>query len=326
MKKYRLISILTLWLVSSICAFAQEVLVTVVPTQQVLPPQVLLYLSDPGKYFTVTLTNTTPDVQQVYLGLQLEQIIPASDLAIVTPPKRQPQKPFVIQANSVYTLSSLEMKNLFNHIPASEIKCPSNLFDDYASGAFGLLPEGTYRSKITAYRWSSPALQSPVVVSNPESGACTFQICYKAQAPQFLTPMYGANSSESVATVDPLNAQFTWTMPTIACGATASFTYDIKFVELLPGQNADVAMDRNPVVYQVKDLMPNMCVIPMQVISGNFFADKTYLAQVTAQANSSSPLSYVMLENNGKSTFLPFKFKNRNENKEEEKKDDNEED
>ena len=86
MKKYRLISILTLWLVSSIYAFAQEVLVTVVPTQQVLPPQVLLYLSDPGKYFTVTLTNTTPDVQQVYLGLQLEQIIPASDLAIVTPP------------------------------------------------------------------------------------------------------------------------------------------------------------------------------------------------------------------------------------------------
>ena len=82
MKGYRLIAILSTWLVCCFCAFAQDVIVTVTPTQQVLPPQVLLYLSDPGKYFTITLTNTTPDIQQVYLGLQLEQIIPASDLAI----------------------------------------------------------------------------------------------------------------------------------------------------------------------------------------------------------------------------------------------------
>ena len=309
MKKYRLISILTIWLLSSICAFAQEVLVTVIPTQQVLPPQVLLYLSDPGKYFTITLTNTTPDVQQVYLGLQLEQIIPSSNLSIMTPPNRQPKNPFVIQANSVYTLTSLEMKNLFNHIPASEIKCPANLFDDYTNGSFGLLPEGTYRTKVTAYRWTSPALASPVVVSNPETGTCTFQICYKAQAPQFLMPLVDAMSTDNVAQVDPLNAQFTWTMPTIACGASASYTYDIKFVELLPGQQPDVAMDRNPVIYQSKNLLANMCIIPTQVITGNFYADKTYLAQVTAEANMGSPLSYVMLENSGKSTFLPFKFK-----------------
>ena len=155
MKGYRIIAIITTWLVGWLCAFAQEVIVTVTPVQQVLPPQVLLYLSDPGKYFTITLTNTTPDVQQVYLGLQLEQINPASDLAIATPANRQPKAPFVIQGNSVYTLNSVEMKNMFNHIPASEIQCPANLFDDYQSGAFGLLPEGTYRTKITAYRDSS---------------------------------------------------------------------------------------------------------------------------------------------------------------------------
>ena len=65
MKKYRLISILTLWLVSSICAFAQEVLVTVIPTQQVLPPQVLLYLADPGKYFTITLKTFAAGVSNI---------------------------------------------------------------------------------------------------------------------------------------------------------------------------------------------------------------------------------------------------------------------
>ena len=53
MKRYRSIAFLAMWLVSIFCALAQEVIVTITPTQQVLPPQVLLYLSDPGKYFTV---------------------------------------------------------------------------------------------------------------------------------------------------------------------------------------------------------------------------------------------------------------------------------
>ena len=309
MKRYRSIAFLTTWLISVFCAFAQEVIVTVTPTQQVLPPQVLLYLSDPGKYFTITLTNTTPDIQQVYLGLQLEQIIPSSDLAISTPANRQPNTPFVIQPNSAYTLNSVEMKKLFDHIPASEVKCPANLFDDYRSGAFGLLPEGTYKSKVTAYRWNNPKLSTPVVVSNPEGGWCTFQVCYKAQAPQFLLPMINVMNGDATAQVDPLNAQFTWTMPLIACGASASFTYNFKVVELFPGQQPDVAMDRNPTIYQAKDLLANMCIIPSQVVTGNFYADKTYLAQVTATSKASGPLSYVMLENNGKSTYLPFKFK-----------------
>ena len=309
MKKYRSIAFLATWFVGIFCALAQEVIVTLTPTQQVLPPQVLLYLSDPGKYFTITLTNTTPDVQQVYLGIQLEQISPSSDLAISTPAKYQPKAPFVIQANSAYTLNSVEMKKLFDHIPASEIQCPPNLFDDYKSGSFGLLPEGTYRSKVTAYRWNNPPLSTPVVVSNPEGGMCTFQVCYKAQAPQFLTPMLNVMGEGSVAQVDPLNAQFTWTMPLIACGASASYTYDIKIVELLPSQQPDVAMDRNPIVYQSKGLLANMCVIPTQVVTSNFYADRTYLAQVTALPKATGTLSYVMIENNGKSTYLPFKFK-----------------
>lgn len=309
MKINRIFAILTIWLATCFNAFTQEVIVTVTPVQQVLPPQVLLYLSDPEKYFTITLTNTTQDEQPVYLGLQLEQIIPSSDLAISTPAKRQPKAPFAIPAGGVYTLSNVEMKNLFNHIPANEIQCPANLFSDYQNGSFGLLPEGTYRIKITAYRWNNPQLATPVVVSNPEGGTCTFQVCYRAQAPQFLMPMINAMSGETVAQVDPLNAQFTWTMPLIACGASASYTYDYKVVELYPGQQPDAAMDRNPVVYQVKGLLSNTCVIPQQVVTGNFYADRTYLSQVTAIPKSNGPLSYVMLENNGKSTFLPFKFK-----------------
>lgn len=332
MKRFRLATLLTTWLVSCVCAFAQEVFVTVTPVQQVLPPQVLLYMSDPEKYFTITLTNTTSDVQQVYLGLQLEQIIPASDLAIATPAHRQPNVPYIIQPNSVYTLSSTEMKNMFNHIPASEIQCPANLFDDYTSGAFGLLPEGTYRAKVTAYRWENPQLKQPVVVNNPEGGWCTFEVCYKAQAPQFLTPMINMAGDETVAQVDPLTAQFTWTTPVTNCGVSTTYTYDITIVELLPGQQPDVAMDRNPVVYQAKGILPNMCIISPQIVTSNFYADRTYLAQVRAVAKANGPLSYVVLENNGKSTYLPFKFKtnnsddDKNDDKDDEEDDDKDDD
>lgn len=309
MKRYRYIAVWVASLFSALSMWAQEVIVNVTPAQQVLPPQVLLYLADPGKFFTITLTNTTADVQQVHLGLQLEQTIPSSDLAISTPANRQPQNPFVIQANSTYTLNSVEMKKLFDHIPSSEIQCPPGLFDNYQNGSFGLLPEGTYRAKVTAYRWNDPQLVTPITVSNPEGGWCTFQVCYKAQAPQFLMPVANAQNENALAEIDPLNAQFAWTQPVIACGASANFTYDFKIVELMPGQQPDVAMDHNPVVYQVEDLMTSMCMITTDVLTRNFYANKTYLAQVTAVANAAGPLSYVMLENNGKSTYHVFKIK-----------------
>lgn len=317
MKRHRYIAVWVASLFSALSMWAQEVIVNVTPAQQVLPPQVLLYLADPGKFFTITLTNTTADVQQVHLGLQLEQTIPSSDLAISTPANRQPQNPFVIQPNTTYTLNSVEMKKLFDHIPSSEIQCPPGLFENYQNGSFALLPEGTYRAKVTAYRWNDPQLVTPITVSNPEGGWCTFQVCYKAQAPQFLMPVADVQNENAIAEIDPLNAQFAWTQPVIACGASANFTYDFKIVELMPGQQPDVAMDHNPVVYQVEDLMTSMCMITTDVLTRNFYANKTYLAQVTAVANAAGPLSYVMLENNGKSTYHVFKIKTDSEDAEE---------
>ena len=66
MKTLRSIALLITTLMSSLMAVAQDVIVTVSPAQDVLPPQVLLYLNDPGKYFNITLTNTSASVQQVY--------------------------------------------------------------------------------------------------------------------------------------------------------------------------------------------------------------------------------------------------------------------
>ena len=319
-KIYRSIATLTIMVLGTLRMVAQDVIVNVTPVQQVLPPQVLLYVADPGKYFNISLTNTSGQAQQVYLGLQIEQTMPASDLSISTPPKRQPRAPFVIQPNATYQLSTAEMKHLFDHIPSSEISCPPNLFGNYQNGSFGLLPEGQYQIHITAYKWSSPQLANPVVVSNPVGGVGHFTVCYKAQAPQFLMPMLVGTKTPDVAEVDPLSAQFTWTQPVITCGSTfSSYTYSFKVVEWFDGQQPDDAMDRNPIVYESNNLMAPLCVIPSNVITTKFYTTKKYLAQVTARSTSTNTLNYVMLENNGKSTYRTFRIRTSDEPKVEEK-------
>lgn len=310
MKTLRSIALLITTLMSSLMAVAQDVIVTVSPAQDVLPPQVLLYLNDPGKYFNITLTNTSASVQQVYLGLQLEQTSPASGLAISTPPKRQPQKPFVIQPGASYQLTTLEMKKLFDHIPASEISCPPNLFTDYNNGSFGLLPEGVYQVHVTAYRWRETTIVTPEVVSNPTGGVGLFRICYKAQSPDFITPTLLGTADPSVAEVNPLNAQFTWTTPVIACGSGfSSYTYDLRIVELLNGQQPDYAINHNPIIYQSKGLLAPTCIIPPNVIKSKFYANQKYVAQITAQPKSGNPLDYVQIANDGKSSLRIFRIK-----------------
>ena len=308
----------------SLAASAQEVIVNITPVQQVLPPQVMLYLANPGKYFMLQLTNTTSEPQYVHLGIQIEQFMPDNGLSLSTPARRQPQSPIIVPPNSQIALTSSEMKHLFDHIPQSEISCPANLFSDYAKGKFGLLPEGQYRAHITAYRWSKPQMQTPVVVSSPTGGQCTFTVCYKAQAPRFLLPSTLASKDADVAELDPLNALFSWTIPTITCNSSLSrYEYSLRVVEIPQGWSVTHALDRAPTVYQRDRLYVPQCIIPQNIVLSEFNANKRYAAQLTAVPASGNALDYVMIENNGKSEPIVFKIKVNEEpevEKEEEKK------
>ena len=308
--RYTLAVLLTAMLAVS-HAFAQDITVTVTPTQSVLPPQLMLYLTQPGNYFNVSLSNSGKDAANVYLVMQVEQVNPSSGLSLSTPPKRQPQAPIVIPAGSTRILTPAEIRGLFNHIPLNEVQAPDDLFDNYYNGSFGLLPEGQYEMHFTAYRWD-PYLADPVVVSSPSGGVTFFSVCYKAQAPEFLTPL-AANPLDlsSVAELDPMSPQFTWKAPVVACNPTVlQYSYSIRIVEVLPGQTPSESMDHNPVMYQVSNLSTPMCMIPQMVIN-QFKGGKTYAAQVTAtSANSSSMmLNYVSIANNGKSTYKLFRIK-----------------
>ena len=307
MKALRTITTLTALLLSLLNLMAQEVTVVVTPVQQILPPQAALYVSNPGRYFNVQITNNTQEAQKVYLGLQVEQVNPSSGLSVSTPPKRQPEHPIIVPAGSMRQISPIELKTMFNYLPASEIATTPGLFTDYQNGGFALLPEGQYQAHLTAYKWD-PTLSTPVVVSNPNGGVCLFTVCYKAQAPEFLTPLSTFGDELSVARLSPLNAQFTWKQPTVNCAGMQQFRYSFRVVELMPGQQPDDAIDKNPTVYQVNGLMAPTCIIPMNVIKTKMDATRTYIARVEARQSSlaATMLDYVMIENEGRSNLKFF--------------------
>ena len=314
---FRGISIVLFLLLFVLRGIAQEVIVTVAPAQPVLPPQALLYLADPGKYFTIQLTNTTSQPQEVHLGIQIEQIMPKGDLAISTPPQRQPAQPLTVPANGQLALTTNDMKHLFDHIPASEMSMPSNLFESYSNGAFGLLPEGQYQIHVTAYRWNRNNTAQPIVVSNPQGGVCLFTVCYSAQAPSFLLPTTLGTKEMDVAEIDPFNAQFTWTEPVVTCAARSiRYEYSFRVVEIPQNWTLDQALDHGPLVYQINSLSVAQCIIPQNIITGQFTIDKRYVAQVTATSTSANPLDYVMIANKGKSNPRIFRIKTSDEPKE----------
>ena len=215
---------------------AQDITVTVTPVQQILPPQIMLYITEPSNYFNITLTNSGKDNANIYLAMQVEQVNPSSGLSLSTPAKRQPKLPIVVPAGSTHIMTPAEIRGLFNHIPLKEIQAPMELFENYENGSFGLLPEGQYELHFTAYRWD-PSLPSPVVASSPSGGLANFSVCYQAQAPEFLTPMAETPGLLSVADMNPLAPQFTWKAPVVACNpGILSYTYSLRIVELLPGQ------------------------------------------------------------------------------------------
>ena len=307
MKKY-LLTLVTL-LFSTLCMKGQDIVVTVAPVQQVLPPQALMYVANAGKYFNVTLTNVSGQSQQIYLGMSLERVMPHYMDALSTPHGIQPSTPITIAPNATIHLNMLDLKHSFSHLSSRSISVASDIFSGYASGSYGLLPEGQYRVKITAYKWASPKLAYPVVLSNASSGTATFFVSYKAQAPEFLTPVLTSLNKDDIAEVDALNAQFTW-KESIVTGfpRQVRYAYTLKVVEVLKGQPKDYAMEHNPAVYLRRNILAPLCVIPPHYIGNRLEEGKLYAAQVTATSKSHGALDFVMVENDGKSDIRLFRI------------------
>ena len=296
---------------------AQEVTINVQPIQTVLPPQAGLYVDNPGKFFTVRLTNNTDEQQQLHIGLQMEKRFPEDMLMVQTRYGHIPRVPITLAPRQVKTLNPVETKQLFTHYTLEDVYIKDGTYQDYQRGIFGLLPEGQYELFLTAYKWD-PYLVSPVTLSDPKGGNTLFNVCYKAQPPRFLTPIQNVIPDDplsmfAVTKVNRNNAMFTWAQPTLNCSnAFSNFQYNVRIVRLgsLP---PDEAMDRNPVVYERNRLITPQLIIPEAYIRqmlGDEAQSEVYALQVTAStaAQSTNSINYTLLENDGKSAIYLFRL------------------
>lgn len=312
-KVRRLLVFLPLYLFIFIPSAAQDLMVNVMANAPILPPQVGTYLSTPEKYFTVRVTNNSSEVKNVYFGMQVHDVTTGNDLVVSTPPSRMPQQPIPIPANYTKTLSAMEMHTLFNHLLMSDIYVRNDIFGEYNRGSQGLLPEGFYSVRLTAYKYDL-TLTTPIPMNDPNDGMCTFQVCYIAQAPTFSMPQFtnGASADDpfgdfNVATMSRSNPMIVWTPSTIACQST-TFKYDIKVVHIINNQPPDDAIITNGTVYENTGLTATSVLLPENVVK-KLEDGETYAVQVTAKSPDTKEgnLSFVMINNEGKSSWRMFR-------------------
>ncbi|MGN0231077.1 MAG: hypothetical protein ACI4A8_02570, partial [Muribaculaceae bacterium] len=292
-------------------AFAEEVQINVNPVRNILPPQVMYYISNPGQYFNISVQNTTDEAQLIYFGTELRQLTPTSDIEIIVPGKTMPKQPIEIPAKGTKVMTAVEMQQMFNHVRMSDIVMPENLFNDFASNNFGNLPEGTYEIIMSAYKWD-PYLSSPVLISNPALSRATFTVCYQAKAPQWVMPTpQGDFEDKNIATLSKQTPLLTWIAPVVPCSPTPrTFYYDLKIVQQMPLQAIEEAIERNPTVYEATSLTMPQCMLPLSVVN-NLSPYETYIAQITATSNSTQigSLEYIDILNDGKSELKMFRVK-----------------
>lgn len=292
-------------------AFAEEVQINVNPVRNILPPQVMYYISNPGQYFNISVQNTTDETQLIYFGTELRQLTPTSDIEIIVPGKTIPKQPIEIPAKGTKVMTAVEMQQMFNHVRMSDIVMPENLFDDFASNNFGNLPEGTYEIIMSAYKWD-PYLSSPVLISNPALSRATFTVCYQAKAPQWVMPTpQGDFEDKNIATLSKQTPLLTWIAPVVPCSPTPrTFYYDLKIVQQMPLQAIEEAIERNPTVYEATNLTMPQCMLPINVVN-NLSPYETYIAQITATSNATQigSLEYIDILNDGKSELKMFRVK-----------------
>ncbi|MBR3021902.1 MAG: hypothetical protein IKH59_06005 [Bacteroidaceae bacterium] len=316
---------------------AQEVQVLLRPKMDPMPPQVMNYIGNPGTFFDVSLTNTSDEVQNVFLTLEVSKQT-GGELSVTTPYFIQPNKAITLVPKRLTMVDQVTLLGQFRQLLPKDITLRgAEVSDFYDNGVVGLLPEGTYQAQVKVYKWD-PAIKYPQLVSDPMQGKCTFNVCYNASAPEILVPLYnplelklnaleipkravpGMASDDNdakwqPAILDPVKAQFVWTTPVINCGGKVrSYKYQLDIYPIGTTQtSAEEAVATGTIAKTVKNLVAAQCILSEAEVAqmkkfsptGYFVARVTATPTVTDKNNA----DYSTIENNGHSQLLVFRLK-----------------
>lgn len=297
--------VLFLFLLAELPLAAQRTPLTVSVIPQ--PPftnQVVHYLNNPVNKFRVVIQNQTNKTYNYYLQFKLEQLAPGNK-SIQTPAVMPPPLPLIIGPHQMYgPLSQSDIDQNFGHLR----------FEDYIMDGFdindlimngGILDEGMYQICIFLYDYDNQT-GNPVRLNNLNSACATFYLCQNATAPVLVNPAVCNNSvSDTLPPSNPL--LFSWNQPVMTCGSsTNSYEYNIRFVEIMDGQNATSALDNNPRILEFSNYSAPTLLVDTNIFMGVFTPGKRYAWDVQALvASGGSPMVFA---NQGLSQMCTFVY------------------
>lgn len=301
----------------------------VVPKTSLFPSTGLSYMEDPGKYFSVILSNISGETQEVYLAFSISCDFSADgrSFRLETPNNIAPPQPLVLAPGQSKTLTQADFNMMLGHLNASSITMTGIDWQDVL-----MLPEGQYNICVTPYQWSQ-YVSSPMPAG--ERFCAPFSICYSGSAPEFVTPIVGQsaanlNNPNPTASADDFAAQgssdnrysseyasiplqqqltFRWTGVVSNCLNMNQFRYVLKIVEVLPGQNVQDAIQTNSTLATI-DNGSSLFYTYDTLRNRQFRLEKghVYAAQVQAVLKAQYQNSVVSLGNEGKSQVITFKW------------------
>lgn len=305
MKLQKLFTFFFLLICLSVTAWAQHqhpLQVNVVPKPP-FSPRPGDYFDNPSKYMQVMVTNSTNANYNYYLTVKLEMLFPNAISAEV-PNNRPPAIPLSIAPFQTVVLNMWDFEQVLGHLTVNHIITNGIDLDSYTE-APNLLPEGTYRLCLQLYDYKH-GFDTPLPLSPEGGSACaTFQICYAASAPLITSPISCVMQipGDELSPVSPFVV--TWNPPTTSCIVRpVSYRYDVKFVEVMPGQDIQTAMDFNPVALQLPGLSNAVLTLDTNLFMGVFRQGQRYVMQVTA--NELFDTGNIIIENDGRSQLCTF--------------------
>lgn len=264
------------------------------------PPQAGTYFDNPARFFNVAITNTSPNNVTFWVGMRIEMTFP-DRIVLETPLNMPPYRPLTIGGYQTIVLDQMMFRQLLGHLELHNLLTRGIRLSRFESGEGNLMPEGNYTASITAYEYN-PNAGTPILASAP--GNTHFTICYSASSPEFITPVACLDLSGDV--VEPINPLLiSWRPPMFNCaGPPAQFTYNLKMVEVMPGQNIQSAIDFNPVAIQLDNMMASTAQIDTNMFASILRPGQRYAMQVTAMPNAQT--SNIIMANQGKSPVCSF--------------------